>query len=189
MRGLEKVWLLAVLLPACATFPQMARHADPLTPRQHLQLGAVYEAQGQADNAAAQYEAAIKADRKYLPGHLALGNLAFAAGDMAKAETHYRQARRLDPRDAAANNNLAMVYLTVGKNLDKAERYAERALEQGGPLRPYVLETLTELYLREGRVLEARIAQKAAEESAPADNKELQARIAKNREQLPAKLK
>jgi hypothetical protein len=38
-------------------------------------------------------------------------------------------------------------------------------------------------------VLEAMIAQKAAEESAPADNKELQARIARNREQLPAKLK
>jgi hypothetical protein len=48
-----------------------------------------------------------------------------------------------------------MVYLTVGKNLDKAERCAERALEQGGPLRPYALETLASVCALGGRFAEA----------------------------------
>ena len=171
-------------LPACATFSPLVRHSDPLTPDQHMQLGASYEAQGLTESAGQQYEAALRLQKKYIPAHIARGNLAFASGDLRKAEVCYRQVLRLDRNHAGANNNLAMVCLTRDKDLDKAERYAQTALKQGGPLRPYVLETLAELYIRQARSSEARKILDEADASAPLDDTALREQLAKTRANL-----
>jgi hypothetical protein len=39
-----------------------------------------------------------------------------------------------------------------GKDLDKAERYAQTALKQNGTLRPYVLDTLDQIANARGNV-------------------------------------
>jgi tetratricopeptide (TPR) repeat protein len=93
------------------------------------------------DGAARDYEAALGGGGDVY-SLMALGNMAFKEGDLAAAERSYRRALRLDRDNAAANNNLAMVYLSQGKTA-RAERYAKLALKKDGPVRPYALETLT----------------------------------------------
>jgi len=185
------VWafLFLILLPACASFSQLVRHSDPLTPEQHMQLGASYEAQGLNDSAGQQYEAALQLDGKYIPALMAGGNIAFANGDMKKAEASYRRVLRLDPNHAGANNNLAMVFLSRGKDMEQAERYAQIALNQGGPLRPYVLETLAEIYIRQARTSEAQKTLDEADAVAFAVNKDLCEQLAKTRQTLETNIR
>ncbi len=180
-------WMLVPLLSvfsACSTLPQYVRHTDPLTPEQHVQLGASYEAQGLTESAVEQYDAAIRLSKEYLPARIARGNLAFGSGDLKTAAACYRQVLRLDPNHAGANNNLAMVYLALGNHLDRAERYALTALEQGGPLRPYILETLAELYVREYRNEEAQKALDDSEAATPSKDEPLRQQIAVTKQLL-----
>jgi len=136
------------------------------------------------ENDVVRYEAALQNKKKYTPGLIVLGNLAYERGDLKRAEGFYRQVLRTDRNDAGANNNLAMVYLTRGKNLDKAERFARIALRQGGPLQPYVLETLASIYLRQNRTLEARKILDEADGEAPSDNAALCEQLSKTRDKL-----
>jgi len=182
-------WALLLMLgvfSGCSAFPQLVRHADPLTPEQHMQLGASYEAQGLTEAAGDQYDAAIRLDNAFIPAHIARGNLAFANGDLKTAVIFYRRALRLDRNNAGANNNMAMVCLARGKRFDKAEGYARTALKQDGPLRPYVLETLAEILIREARPSEARKALDEADSAAPAGDAPLRRQLAKTRESLDA---
>jgi tetratricopeptide (TPR) repeat protein len=149
-----------------------------------MQLGASYEAQGLFESAAREYESALRRKQEYIPARMALGNLAFAAGDLKKSAARYREVLRLDADHAGANNNLAMVCLARGKDMDKAERYLRTALKQQGPLRPYVLETLAVLRLRQGRFSEAEEALDEADGLAPPDNSDLLARLIETRREL-----
>jgi len=180
------VWaiLCLIIFPACSSFPQLVRHSDPLTPEEHLQLGASYEAQGLTEPAGKQYEEALRLNKKYIPALIAEGNLAFEKGDIKKAEARFRRVLRINPNHAGANNNLAMVYLTKGKDLNTAGRYAQTALKQEGPLRPYVLETLAEIYIRQARIPEARKMLDEAAAAAPADDKALWTQLATTRKNL-----
>jgi predicted Zn-dependent protease len=82
------------------------------------------------------------------------------------------------------NNNLAMVYLTQQEKLDEAEQLANLALAQGGPLRPYVLDTMAHIYLRQGRYREAQTALKKAEALAPPYDRELHQQLTQLQEEL-----
>jgi len=178
-------FLMLGVLAGCSTMSsRMVRHSDPLSPDQHRQLGATYEAQELLELADQQYEAAIHLDKKYIPALIARGNLAFQNGGFKKAESFYRRVLRISPRHAGANNNLAMVYITRGKDLAKAEQHANRALEQGGPLRPYVLETMASLYIQQARLPEARKILDEADAVVSADNKALCEQLVKTREKL-----
>jgi len=152
-----------------------------------MQLGASYEAQGLTEAAGGQYDAALRLQSHYIPAHIARGNLAFSGGNLKKAEACYRRVLRLDRNHAGANNNLAMVFLERGKDLKKAERYAQTALKQGGPLRPYVLETLAEIYIRQARAPEARKVLDEADAVAPSDNTALREELDKTRVKLAIK--
>jgi predicted Zn-dependent protease len=82
------------------------------------------------------------------------------------------------------NNNLAMVYLTQQEKLDEAERLANLALAQGGPLRPYVLDTMAHIYVRQGRYREAQTALNNAEALAPPYDRTLNQRLAQLQQEL-----
>ena len=184
----QRGWLflpIVTVLQGCSVFPQMVRHNDPLSAEEHVQLGTSYEAQGLKENAVEQYKAALYLQKNNIPALLAWGNLAFEKGDWKNAETCYRRILHLDPTHAGANNNLAMVYVASGKNLNKAEQSAQMALKQGGPLKPYVLDTLATIYIQEGRYSEARKVLDDAVAAAPKDNKQLRDQLAKTREKLP----
>jgi tetratricopeptide (TPR) repeat protein len=140
---------LAFSLCGCGTLPKVFRHADPLSAEEHARLGAAYEIEGLGEEAEKQYLRALVLDDRHEGAWMALGNRAFAAGDLAKARRCYRRVLKLAPRHAGAANNLAMVYVARGERLAEARALAEGALAQGGPLRPYILDTLEQIAKRE----------------------------------------
>lgn len=158
---------LAGLLAACAHVPPRIVSGDALGPEEHVQLGTAYEAQGLREEAVAQYEAAVRRDPAYAEGWLALGNMHFTAGRLKEAETAFRKALKAVPHHPGAGNNLAMAILERKGSLPEAEALAQDALGQGGPLRPYILDTLANIYLRQGRYADAAAALDQAEAATP----------------------
>lgn len=159
---------------------------DPLTPEEHVKLGMSYEAQGLKEMAAQEFQAALRQQSGYTPALVGLGNLSFEGGALQEAEGYYRRALDADPDHPGANNNLAMVYLSRGERLDEAERLARNALKQGGPLRPYILDTLANIYVRQERCQEAKTALEEAEAVTSSANKILHERLAQLRRELTA---
>ena len=178
------LFLCLLQLAACSSLPRMSVPRDPLTAEEHVALGTAYEAQGLKDLAVREFQTALEQRKDYPPALISLGNLFFDAGALAEAETYYRRVLEADSSQPSANNNLAMVYLQRGERLGEAERLARTALEQGGPLKPYVLDTLANIYLRQGRPRKAEEALDEAEALAPPNNTTLRARLTKTRQEL-----
>ena len=171
-------------LAACSELPQVRVLHDPLTPEEHVTLGLTYEVQRHRDLAAREYRTALAQQAGYVPALIGLGNLAFAEGELEESEAFYRQALEASPEHPVANNNLAMLYLARGGDLREAERLALRALVHKGPLQPYVLDTLANVYARQGRFEEAVGALEEAEAVAPWHDKLLRDRLSRLRDQL-----
>lgn len=158
--------------------------ADPLSLEEHLTLGAAYEAQNMRSRAGKEYGAALRLDQKSIAALIALGNLAFQDMNLVEAEIYYRKALKLEPKHVGANNNLATVFLLRGTRLKLAEHLAKTALEASGPYRSYVLDTLANVYMRQGRIAEAKLALDEAERGVHPMNELLRAHIAQSRRQL-----
>lgn len=163
---------LAALLAAaggCAT-PAVVVPTDPLSPDEHVRLGAAYEREGRADLAAREYGAALLRERRHAAAHLGLGNLAAARGDLAEAERRYRAALAADPQMADALNNLAWVYLQRGDRAEEAASLAARALEAQPARAAYYADTLGLALVRAGRLPEGAVAlEQALAAARPAD--------------------
>jgi len=147
----RRVAAVAVLLTlcACGSLPRVFIASDPLSAEEHARLGAAYEDQGLAAEAEAQYLRALVLDRRHRGAWMALGNRAYAAGDLAKAARCYRRVLKLEPGHPGAANNLAMVHLARGERLAEARSLAEGALARAGELKPYLLDTLEKIAERE----------------------------------------
>ncbi len=169
-RTLTLPGLFAVLLSGCGHLPVLIVPRDPLSTEEHARLGATYEAQGLQKEAEAQYVAALEKDSDYVPALMAAGNAAFASGDLKSAARLFRRVLKLSPDYARAQNNLAMTYLAQNKDLDEAELLAQKAAALDGPLKPYFLDTLANVYLRQKRYTEAQAALEQAQAVTPADN-------------------
>ena len=178
------VAVIGVSFSACSDLPRVRVLHDPLTPEEHVKLGLAYEVEGRADLAAREYVGALGKEQGYMPALIGLGNLAFDRGALEEAEAYYRQALITAPEDPGVNNNLAMVYLTQQEKLGEAEQLANLALAQGGPLQPYVLDTIAHIYLRQGRYREAQTALNNAEALAPSYDKVLHQRLTQLQEEL-----
>lgn len=182
-----RAWVVTALLAAgCAHLPPLTRSSDALDPQEHVRLGESYEAQGLRVEAAGQYEAAVRRDPSSVEGWVALGNLAFNDGKLESAERSFRRAVKAAPLNPAALNNLAMTILARGGRLDEAEGLARRALAQPGGLRPYALETLANVRLRQKRYQEALDLIDQAEEATPLENAPVLAQLKTTREAVRA---
>lgn len=180
------VTVFAAFLVGCDVLPRVRVLHDPLTAREHVTLGMIYEMEGRAELALREYSNAIRQQPAHVPALTGLGNLAFKRDALAEAEAYFLQALAVASNNAAANNNLAMVYLLRREHLEEAEMLAVHALMQGGPLRPYVLDTLAHIYFQQGRYREALTILETAEAVAPADDRVLQERLAQLRKDLGA---
>jgi tetratricopeptide (TPR) repeat protein len=178
------VAVIGVSFSACSDLPRVRILHDPLTPEEHVTLGLAYEVEGRPELAAQEYDGALRKKHGYMPALIGLGNLAFNRGALEEAEAYYRQALITAPEDPGVNNNLAMVYLTQQEKLDEAERLANLALAQGGPLQPYVLDTMAHIYVRQGRYYEAQTALNNAEALAPPYDRTLHQRLAQLQQEL-----
>jgi len=178
------VAVIGVSFSACSDLPRVRVLHDPLTPEEHVRLGLAYEVEGHPELAAREYDEALTKEHGYMPALIGLGNLAFDRGATKEAEAYYRQALSTAPEDPGVNNNLAMVYLTQQEKLDEAERLANLALAQGGPLQPYVLDTMAHIYHRQGRYREAQTALNKAEALAPSYDRALHQRLTRLQQEL-----
>ena len=115
---------------------------DPLTPEEHLNLGVAYEKRGELNNAIKEYQLATK---KLPIAYLYLGNAHFLKKEWEEAEAYYKKAIKKDPRNADAYNNLAWLYYTEGKNLDKAENLTLKAIEINPSKDPIYRDTLKKI--------------------------------------------
>jgi Tfp pilus assembly protein PilF len=178
------LYFVFLALQACSVFPQLVRHQDPLTPEEHARLGATYAAQGQSENASRQYAAALHEDKNNVPILMSAGNLAFQSGDFRTAEKFYRRILRIDPLHSGANNNLAMVALARGGDLNQAEQRIRTALQREDGLRPYILETLSQIQARRGQFDLARNSLAQAEAAIPPGDDALRTRLEHSRQDL-----
>jgi tetratricopeptide (TPR) repeat protein len=150
-------------LQACSGFPRLVVLHDPLTPEEHVSLGTSYLQQGLTEKAEEEFRTALAREPRNIQALVSLGNLSFERGKLEEAEEFYRRVLDEMPGHPGASNNLAMVYVARGDRLDEAERMALMALQQAGPLRPYCLDTLAHVYLRQKRFQEATAALDEAE--------------------------
>jgi tetratricopeptide (TPR) repeat protein len=175
--------LAAASLSSCASLG-IKGPPDPLSADEHMRLGASYEQQGLRSSASREYGAALRKQKDFLPALMALGNVAFQNGDLIEAEIYYRKVLRRVPGHAGANNNLAMVLLVRGARLEAAENHAKTALKNAGPFRPYVLDTLANVYMRQGRFPDAKVVLDEAEASCGPSNALLREHLGQSRRQL-----
>jgi tetratricopeptide (TPR) repeat protein len=180
--------LAAVLfggLAACSGFPRLVILHDPLSPEEHVTLGTSYLQQGLTEKAEEEFRTALDQQPGNVQALVSLGNLSFERGNLEEAEQYYRRVLDEVPGHPGASNNLAMVFVARGEQLDEAERMALVALQQAGPLRPYCLDTLAHIYLRQKRYQEATAALDEAEGLAvTAGSKALLDRLHQSREVL-----
>lgn len=175
-----------LLLCACGHLPPLIRSKDALDPQEHVRLGGAYEAQGQRAQAVAQYEAAVRRDPTFAEGWLALGNSAYADGRFKDAERSYRTALKVSPHHSGARNNLAMAILAQGGSLAEAEALAREALVDPGELRPYILDTLANIQLRQQRYAEALDLVGQAEAATPAEERRVLEQLKMTRDAIQA---
>jgi tetratricopeptide (TPR) repeat protein len=178
--------LACVLAAGCGHLPPLIRHRDALDPQEHVRLGGSYEAQGLKKEAVAQYEAAVKRDPKCAEGWIALGNIDFQDGRFEEAEKSYRKATAAVPHHPGACNNLAMTILARNGSLPEAEALARDALGQPGPLRPYILDTLAHIELRQRRYAEALDLIGQAEAATPAEDRLVRDHLKATRDAIQA---
>ena len=170
-------------LSGCS-LPRVVVPHDPLTAEEHVTLGEAYRLKGLREPAEKEFQAALQRQPDHVPALVGLGNLAFDAGEFQAAEEYYRRALVHNPDHPHANNNLAMVYLSRGERLPEAEQLARKALQGPAGLRPYVFDTLITLYLKQGRVEEARSALEEAQRDGLPEDERLRDRFRQLRAEL-----
>ncbi|HEX8719090.1 MAG TPA: tetratricopeptide repeat protein [Pyrinomonadaceae bacterium] len=115
----------------------------------HNERGLALFSKGKVEQAAAEYEEAIRACPALAAAHNNLGSARFAAGRFAEAAAAFARAAALDPDYGQAHFNLALAYVKLGR-----EREADASLVAAA--RAYIKSG--EAHLRAGRL-------RAAEES------------------------
>jgi tetratricopeptide (TPR) repeat protein len=112
-------------------------------------LAQLLVAKGEADQAIERFQALLARDPRSAGGHTFIGMLLQLKGRPDEARVHYEKALEVDPHAAVAANNLAVIYVDKGENLDVALQLAQTA-KQSMPDHPSVNDTLGWIYQRKG---------------------------------------
>lgn len=169
---ISTLYALALMLSGCS-LPQIIVLHDPLSADEHVKLGGIYDSQGKTALARDQYRFAVKQAPENIRAWSLLGDSAFRLKEYPEAEKAYGKALDLDPKSGDLLNNLAWVYIQQDKRLGEAQELVQAALEHAPDRRPYYLDTLGVLFLKDGKVPEAIAALKESSETIPRDQPEL----------------
>jgi tetratricopeptide (TPR) repeat protein len=152
MRNVSKlaVILLALTTAGCSLLPRIVILRDPLPPAEHLQLAGAYAAEKKWTLAIAQYREVLKKEPENIPALFGLAQAEYRSGEKKRAEKTLIHILDIDPINSMAANNLAWLYAESGTNLDKAERFALRAVENDADHAAGSYDTLARVYLAMG---------------------------------------
>ena len=89
----------------------------------HLNLGAVYRAQGNYEDAAKEYKEAIRIDPDDSMVHYNLGDIYYKQGKTDQAIFQFKEVVRINPQDAEVHNILACFLRLITKNLLRSNHY------------------------------------------------------------------
>jgi tetratricopeptide (TPR) repeat protein len=126
-----------------------ALEINPKSFQSYLQLGRLYEAQGQTDRAIESYQKALDLQPKLAQLATYVGNFYLKKQDLQTAQKYFTQALDSDPNFAVANANLAWVDAQEGKNLDVALGMAQKA-KSLLPDTPSITDTLAWVLYKRG---------------------------------------
>ena len=104
-----------VTLSACS-MPRVVLLTDPLTAREHVDLGLAYERRGMTELAEKEYTKAADMEPTWALPYFNLGNVAYSRKDLAAAERYYSRAQERDPNNPDTMNNLALVLHETGRD-------------------------------------------------------------------------
>jgi type IV pilus assembly protein PilF len=132
---------LTLMLAACAsTQSQPDRERSLLAAETNTKLGIRYLQNGDLEKARSRLEKAIEQAPDYAVAHDAIAVLYDQVGETSKAEKHYRESVRLDPKNGNALNNYGQ-FLCKAKRFSEAEDTFRRAIENPFYRSPWVPQT------------------------------------------------
>jgi tetratricopeptide (TPR) repeat protein len=102
----------------------------------YIRLGDLERLKGQANDASAFYEKALKIDPQNVEGQVGLGQLHFAALKLSKALQHFQRAQIAAPKHLEAGTGSAQCYILLGKPL-KAQKVLQK-LRPHHPKKPVI---------------------------------------------------
>ena len=119
----------------------------PADTRAYAMLGSLYLSQQRLPEARAEFDQLAVKNPKSVPVRTLAAMLSHSTNELEDAKKRYRDILDLDASAAVAANNLAWILTEEGKDLDEAQRLAERAAA-AAPNRAEIHDTLGWIYIR-----------------------------------------
>ncbi len=143
--------LFLLVAGGCSRVPKIIVLEDPLTAREHVDLGVAYERKGEQDLARREYERALRKDGKSFRARVNLGNVFLAKKEYGSARGEYLRALELRPGDPEATNNLSWAAIDSGVGIEEALARMESVVSGPGGRKPALLDTLGVLRMHANR--------------------------------------
>jgi len=118
---MKRIFILVLLLLCSCAMPRIIVLEDPLSAREHNDLGIAYEQKSLFDLAEKEYAKAIEKNKDWAVPHFNLGNLYYTRGDLKRAERSYRTALDLDRDNPDIMNNLACLLHDMKQDQEATE--------------------------------------------------------------------
>jgi len=156
-KNLDYHLLLAGILEKYGSAPdealQLLRQAQEISPdssRVYGMISALLVRMGKKEEAIREYRMLVEKNPSDVGGYMALGTLLDQSGDVAGAKAAYEKALELQPKFAAAANNLAwLIANSPEPDLGEALRLSLMAKE-AFPEDPYIADTLGWIHYKRG---------------------------------------
>jgi len=126
---------------------------SPYKDRPHNNLGSAFLDQGRYQEAANQFNEALRINPNYTEAHYNLGSAFLDQGRYQEATNQFNEALRINPNFAEAHNNLGNVFLNQGKYQGATNQYSEAL--RINPNYPEAHNNLGNVLLDQGRYQEA----------------------------------
>lgn len=150
------IFIVPFVISGCGYLPiNVLLMKDPLTAEEHNDLGVAYENEGKYELAIREYKTALKKNNQLVVPLVNIGNVFLKQENYSEAEKYYKKALSMDPYNLEAANNLASVYLIVGKEYQKALMNLTSAVAFNEGFPAYAMDTMGVLYYRLGNVEQA----------------------------------
>jgi tetratricopeptide (TPR) repeat protein len=140
-------WTLLVCPPEKATWRLSAEERND--------LGLFFESAGLLGAATENYVAATQLHPENSYFRMNLGNVLLKQRRLREAVGSFVRALELDAQNADAMNNLAYTYSEMGSNLDDAAKLCQQAAALRPSRQAYYLDTLGNIYLKQGKLAAA----------------------------------